>query len=108
MLLREEELLHAAFGELRAIERESTPHWCAEGLQAVRPPVRPMLWRPLAAAMLALFVIITCAAVLRTPTLPQTYVDTTSWKAPTDFLLDTPQSDLLRSTPRFGERNAMR
>jgi hypothetical protein len=25
-----------------------------------------------------------------------------TWTAPTDFLLDTPQSDLLRTTPRIG------
>jgi len=32
-------------------------------------------------------------------------VSMAEWKAPTDFLLQTPHADLLRSVPEFGERN---
>jgi hypothetical protein len=35
-----------------------------------------------------------------------TVASITEWKAPTDFLLETPGRELLRTVPRFGELKA--
>jgi hypothetical protein len=105
----EDEVLRAAFGELRAIERGMTPAFQCDARAVARDSVA-IAMRGFAAAVLALFVILTCNSIVqsaRAP-MPSSYVDMTSWKAPTDFLLETPQSDLLKTVPQFGERNVIR
>jgi hypothetical protein len=57
----------------------------------------------LAMAMLLLFVI-GAAVLLRrhSSTQPNAANSISTWKAPTDFLLQTPESKLLRTVPSFG------
>jgi hypothetical protein len=104
----EDEVLRAAFGELRAIERGMTPAFRVSTSE--HQPMFAIAMRGFAAAMLAIFVILTCNSIVQTASapMPSSYVDMTSWKAPTDFLLETPQSDLLKTVPQFGERNVIR
>lgn len=103
MSLREDDLLRAAFHDLRALELSSIPRFRIARRETTR---LPYLFRGFAAVILALFVIGTFASFVRVTT--RDAVTLTSWKAPTDFLLETPQIEMLRSVPRFGERNGTR
>ena len=102
MLSHPPDVLRNAFGELVAVERPSAPPFRPRA-RVERAPL--IVWRAVATAMLALVVITTFGVLLHTAPRP---VPSVEWKAPTDFLLRMPQSDLLQTTPRFGERNVIR
>jgi hypothetical protein len=97
----DELLLRTAFDELRTLDRAHVPPFRSPG----QPRSAVLHWtRPLAAAMLALFVVLTFSVLVhKTPAIEN--VSMSDWKAPTDFLLQTPHADLLRNVPEFGERN---
>ena len=65
--------------------------------------VRPIrTWRPLLAAAVLIVVILGVVAVgHRRPPVAESIV---TWKAPTDFLLRTPGSEILSAVPRIPER----
>ena len=96
--------LRARFDELRREEQARIPAYRPpHHLPKRRPPVR---MRFLAAA--AMLLIVVAIASWRTSSQRDAQrpaaveVPSLQWTAPTDFLLQTPQSDLLRTTPRFG------
>lgn len=98
MSLHEEAVLRAAFHEVRVFDRVRVPAF------AVRPSAQrraPSLLRPLAAALLVLMVLAPFIALLRSDTATDRSA-MSGWTAPTDFLLGTPQAELLRDVPRFG------
>ena len=100
----EEVLLRDAFRELRSLEEVRAPRFRIA--HSAQPAATVLHWtRSIAAAMLTLIIIATFAMLLRTPA-PSIDASITDWKGPTDFLLQTPQADLLRTVPQIGERNS--
>lgn len=53
-------------------------------------------------AVAALLILAALPLLVRRWTPPQAVPSLTTWKSPTDFLLDTPGDELLRSVPRLG------
>jgi hypothetical protein len=84
--------LRDAFGALRRQEAASAPRF--DRMRRARAP-RSLTPRLAFAAM----VLITVAVVVFRPEKPQPSI--TAWKAPTDFLLQTPGRELLQSTPEL-------
>jgi hypothetical protein len=103
--LRSPDDLRDAFHELRAEEQRGVPPFRASGLSSVGGRGRPPLHRRYTFAVATLLLLLIGAAMLirRQPparhSLPQSI---STWKAPTDFLLQTPESKLLRTVPAFG------
>ena len=102
--------LRELFSRLRQEEQLHAPRFNAESKPTSsirRTPVRRPLGRTLAGAFLC--VVTTLATILylrheprRHPPAPQTGVPVASiseWKPPTDFLLKTPGSEMLRAAP---------
>ena len=91
--------LREAFARLRDSERETIPPF------RITPPA-PHFTPRLAFAALVLIVVIAGALFVvrrtREPrAVPQTEVTLSTWRAPTDFLLQTPGRELLSTTPRL-------
>ncbi len=84
--------LRDAFGALRQQEAASAPRF--DRMWRARAP-RSLTPRLAFAAM----VLITVAVVVFRP--EKTQPSITAWKAPTDFLLQTPGRELLQSTPEL-------
>lgn len=99
--------LRAIFGALRHHEQSRAPEF------AIEPPARSRPARGLvprfafASALILVVIVIATMRHRAQPSAPPPDV-VANWKAPTDFLLSTPQIELLKNTPRFGERNVMR
>ena len=90
--------LRAAFHELRDQDERQVPPF-----RVAQAAGRDARRYTLAIATLLLLVI--GAAVLlrrQPPTQSAAAKSISTWKAPTDFLLQTPESKLLRTTPTFG------
>ena len=81
--------LHDAFDALRKEEAQSAPRFGVPARARTRVSVPHLTF----AAMLLL----TLAVIVLNPQKPQPSI--TAWKAPTDFLLQTPGRELLTSTP---------
>ena len=94
--------LRKLFARLKDEDRGRTPSFRAPALR-VAPG-----WRPLARVALAAAVVVIAVVLARpdqTPRMtvhPAVYLGTTAWRSPTDFLLSTPGSELLRSVPAVG------
>jgi hypothetical protein len=92
--------LRERFGSLRAELSAVTP---AFNVVANRPrPAKRARWELAAAAVAAAALVLWVTGVNRDAT-TETGLDlsTTAWIAPTDFLLDTPGRDLLRTLPEI-------
>jgi len=97
-----DDVLRAMFGDLRAAELSRVP---AFRVHEGPKPVLTLRLQPIAAFAIVLFVITSFVSALRTiPTAEPVPTVTATWEGPTDFLLNTPQMDVLTSVPRFGER----
>jgi hypothetical protein len=95
--------LRRRFAALRREEDQQTPEfallWQA-GAGARRPQAR---WFAAAAcALIALLAFLWIRSVQRRPD-DKTVASISEWKAPTDFLLETPGRELLRTVPEIGE-----
>jgi hypothetical protein len=95
--------LRRRFAALRREEDQQTPEfallWQA-GAGARRPQAR---WFAAAAcALIALLAFLWIRSVQRRPG-DKIVASITEWKAPTDFLLETPGRELLRTVPEIGE-----
>jgi len=94
--------LHERFAELRAEERRAVPRFDA----MPRERRRRVAWRMIAATATLLLIVIVSIAIRPHPT---KFSDSdraaarsvAEWQPPTDFLLRTPGSDVLASTPRI-------
>ena len=99
-MIDEESELRERFAQLRAEEREAVPRFHA------RPRVRRIAWRAIAATAAILLVMIVAITVRPHAT---KFSDTdraavrsvAAWQPPTDFLLRTPGSAMLTTTPRI-------
>lgn len=89
--------LRARFAELRRQDALRAPEF-AGLIRRSRPP----MFRRMAVAAVCVLVAGLLVLVLypRRPAPPA--LSLTQWRSPTDFLLQTPGRDLLRSVPRFG------
>ncbi len=96
-----DDALRAGFAALRREEAEQAPPFAGLWGRKVHSGRRRWGW------FVATACVLIAAAVfwirLRQPEPSNTVASITEWKAPTDFLLETPGSELLRSVPRFGE-----
>jgi hypothetical protein len=101
-VIDEEADLRERFAQLRAEERLGIPRFEAEP----RPRKRPVVWRAIAAPAALLAVIV---AIITIHSHPTAFSDSdravvrsvTEWHPPTDFLLHTPGSEMLTTTPRI-------
>ena len=96
--------LRARFDELRREEQARVPAYRPPDRQPKRRPAMRKRFLAAAAMLLIVFAIASWRASWRRDAPPSATTNAPSfqWTAPTDFLLQTPQSDLLRTTPRFG------
>ena len=99
----DDDALRDRFAVLRREERESVPEFASLWRSRVRAPRGKVRWVVAAACVL-----IVLAAVLRPRSgkrgpegVPVASI--TEWRAPTDFLLETPGRELLRTVPEIGE-----
>ena len=108
--------LRELFARRREMDRSRTPPFEATLAAARRHRVRPR-WTLRVAAAAAAIILITFAyeqrqsAARHERTLAEIrhrVLAGTGWPAPTDFLLDTPGSPLLRTVPTFGSATWMR
>jgi hypothetical protein len=86
--------LRDAFGELRRQEAARMPRF--EQLWKWRPPRRRF---PVASLAFAVLVLITGTFVVLHRAQPAQRPAITEWRAPTDFLLNTPGRELIDSVP---------
>jgi hypothetical protein len=96
--LRSPDDLRDAFHELRHEERRGVPPFRAQTRVSAPRYLR-------FAVVFAVLLLITATALLRRAAPERRPVNSGSistWKAPTDFLLQTPESKLLRTVPTFG------
>jgi hypothetical protein len=101
-----DDALRAMFSDLRNAELRRVPAFqYADRLQPVGRLKPSLTLQPIAAFAIVLFVITSFVSALRTiPTAEPVATVTATWEGPTDFLLNTPQMDVLTSVPKFGER----
>jgi hypothetical protein len=95
--------LRARFAALRQEEEAQAPRFALPATRAVRrrrtPGLIPVAECALAIAA-AIFVLRFVALEPRRPSAP--VASLTEWRAPTDFLLETPGRELLRTVPALG------
>ncbi|HEX4602777.1 MAG TPA: hypothetical protein VH724_02195 [Candidatus Angelobacter sp.] len=103
---RSEARLRDRFITLRREEERIVPEFTALWRGKRRGPGRRWRWVVATACIL----IVVLALVWQRPARhypPETTVaSVTDWKSPTDFLLETPGRELLRTVPEFGEWRA--
>ena len=94
--------LRDAFRELRAAEQRHVPPF--RRLMERRPSGRRRAEaRRYTFAIAALLLVVTGASLLqRRLTRPVVTTSISTWKAPTDFLLQTPNAKLMKTVPTFG------
>jgi hypothetical protein len=97
--------LRARFAELRSEEAADAPEFALPGSGKVHP--RPRRWGYIrvtaAACVVAVAFVIGLRLIPRKPERNTTSVASlTEWKAPTDFLLETPGRELLETVPVIG------
>lgn len=102
--------LRRAFAELRRADSEGAPAYEAvmarRRADQRRMSLVPLLGTTLAAGVL-LASLVTGLAMRRTAAPSPAPLAIEEWTAPTDFLLQTPGSDILDSVPRFGLRPSL-
>ena len=104
-MLRSPDDLRDAFHELRAEEQRHAPPFRAsvERRPSSAADGRDARRYTYAVAMLMLLMIGAAMLIRRQPPArPPLRHSISTWKAPTDFLLQTPGSKLLRTVPTFG------
>lgn len=101
----DEVIVRAAFGELRASERVAVQPFRID--RKVGQAGLPVLHYAFA-IVLVLLVVLPFFAIVRRQSAIEVPAVSVSFQAPTDFLLKTPQADMLSSVPQFGERKVTR
>ena len=95
--------LRRRFAALRREEDQQAPEFATLWRARAGARRRQARWFAAAACMLvALLALLWIRSVQRRPD-DKTVASITEWKAPTDFLLETPGRDLLRTVPEIGE-----
>jgi len=89
--------LRDAFRELRAADERNVPPFRLSGAPA---PRRREL--RIAFAMAALLIVVVAASILHRHVRRPVTASISTWKAPTDFLLQTSNAKLMKTVPTFG------
>ena len=98
-----DDMLRRRFAVLRREEEQQAPEFAT--LWMTRAGTRPGCGRWIAApacALIALLALFWMRSAQRRPD-NKTVASITEWKAPTDFLLETPGRELLRTVPEIGQ-----
>jgi hypothetical protein len=97
-----DELLRRHFGDLRREEEQHAPEFAAMWPALLRSRRHSARW--LLAATCALIALGGALLIRPFPHAPtrSTVASITEWKAPTDFLLETPEREFLRTVPEIG------
>jgi hypothetical protein len=101
-MIDEESDLRERFAQLRAEERRGVPRF----ERGARQRKRPVVWRAIAAAATLLLLVIVSMTVRRhrvgfSDSDRAVVRSVAEWHSPTDFLLRTPGSEMLTTTPRI-------
>ena len=98
-----DDMLRHRFAALRREEDQQAPEFATLWKARAGARRRQARWFAAAACMLvALLALLWIRSVQRRPD-DKTVASITEWKAPTDFLLETPGRELLRTVPEIGE-----
>jgi hypothetical protein len=98
-----DDMLRRRFAALRQEEDQQAPVFATLWRSRAGARRRQTRWFAAAAcAMIALLAFLWIRSVQRRPD-DKTVASITEWKAPTDFLLETPGRELLRTVPEIGE-----
>jgi hypothetical protein len=101
-----DDMLRRRFAALRREEDQQAPEFATLWRSRARAQRRQARWFAAAAwALIALLAFLWIRSVQRRPD-DKTVASITEWKAPTDFLLETPGRELLRTVPEIGEWQA--
>jgi hypothetical protein len=100
-----DEALRGRFAALRGEDERGSPGFAGLWQMRARMPRRRNYW--LATAVCAVVILAGLFLLRSMQRVPEvnTMASITEWKAPTDFLLETPGRELLRTVPRVGESN---
>src|SRR5262249_30701676 len=99
---RGDEQLRRRFADLRQEDGRRAPPFAALWRRRQRKPERRIRWVFVAAAAVIVFAGLFWLRAVRPRPTDATVASITAWKAPTDFLLETPGRDLLRTVPEIG------
>jgi hypothetical protein len=106
MTMDDDRDLRERFGALRAQDARGAPDFAR--LSRLPAPPRSPRWGALAwvgaVALVVLAVVLFRPWSSRAPRQNQLVPSITTWKSPTDFLLETPGRQLLRASPAVGRR----
>ena len=99
---RDEEILRGSFAALRREDEPLAPEFASLWRNKVRASRRHRRWLVAAASVVVVLIgIFWLRSARRRPEI-NTSAAITQWKAPTDFLLDTPGREFLRAVPEIG------
>jgi hypothetical protein len=94
--------LRKRFAGLRQEEQQHTPAFAPLWSGRARAPHRKALWYVATACVLIVVVAILLLLSERPSRNEVSMVEITEWKAPTDFLLETPGREILQTVPEIG------
>ena len=94
--------LRKGFAGLRQEEQQHTPAFAPLWSGRARAPHRTGLWYVATACVLIVVVAILLLLSERPSRNEVSMVEITEWKAPTDFLLETPGREILQTVPEIG------
>jgi hypothetical protein len=94
--------LRKRFAGLRQEEQQHTPAFAPLWSGRARAPHRKGLWYVATACVLIVVVAILLLLSERPSRNEVSMVEITEWKAPTDFLLETPGREILQTVPEIG------
>ncbi|HEY2498268.1 MAG TPA: hypothetical protein VGK24_14485 [Candidatus Angelobacter sp.] len=97
-----EERLRGRFAALRREEEQLVPEFGSFWRGKVRVPRRQWRWLIAAACVLIVLLTIVWQRPAKHHAPANMAASIVDWKAPTDFLLETPGCELLRTVPEFG------
>jgi hypothetical protein len=99
--------LRARFNELRDEVELSKPPFVQRQLRPVRR--RPLVWGVAAVGAAGALLATVWVSLLQNHSVSVTGIDlgAVAWTAPSDFLLDTPGREILRTLPRIGVEDYM-
>lgn len=98
-----DETLRGRFAALRREDEQHAPEFAGLWRTRARPPRRRNYWLATAACAVAILAVLFLLRSIQPRPEVNTIASITEWKAPTDFLLETPGRELLRTVPSLGE-----
>lgn len=97
-----DDALRDRFTMLRREEEQQAPEFASLWRRTVRAPRSKKQWRIAAACLLIMVAAVLWLRSTQRRNADFSVASITDWKAPTDFLLETPGRELLRTVPEIG------